>query len=67
MEQHEWASSMTDTATNGKDGPFHVHVFPQLLEVGKRSGISVSSVYLHVVHIHKYMHVYMRVGTCVHS
>lgn len=44
VEQHEWASSMTDTATNDKDGPFHVHVFPQLLEVGKRLGISVSSV-----------------------
>lgn len=54
---------MTDTATNEKDGPFHVHVFPQLLEVGKRLGISVSSVYFYVLRIHNYMHVYMCVGT----
>lgn len=51
---------MTDTATN--DGPFRVHVFPQLLEVGKRLGLSVSSVYFSVLRIHNYMHVYMCVN-----
>lgn len=50
---------MIDTAKNSKDGPFHVHVFPQLLEVGKRLGLSVSSVYFSVLRMHNYMHVYV--------
>lgn len=56
---------MTDIATNDKDGPFHVHILPQFLKVGKRLGVLISSMYLYVLCKHEYIHVYMYVGTAV--